>query len=58
MIQRNKIRTFNIINDKGLDFNENKPADLDFDIINVKYDEEELKRRFPDFAKANLRPRK
>ena len=57
MIQRNKIRTFNIINDRGGGINENKPAEFDFDIMNVEYNEEELRRRFPNFAVANLRIR-
>lgn len=42
MNQRNRIKTFNLINDKGLDYSQNKPETLDLDITDVIYDEERL----------------
>lgn len=55
MTSRNRIKTFNIINDKGLDFSQNKPTPLDTDISNVVYNESELKRKFPKFTGANVK---
>lgn len=55
MTSRNRIKTFNIINDKGLDFSQNKSAALDTDISNVVYNESELQRKFPKFTGANVK---
>ena len=55
MTKRNRIKTFELINDLGLDLSKNKPSQIDPDIFNVIYDEELLQRKFPKFSGANLR---
>ena len=58
MEKRNKMKTSQILHERGLLSSYNEPESVITDIENVMYDENELHRRFPKFRQANVRAKK